>query len=59
MTFQEMLNEEREEGRKEGQEEGQLEERQRWVKGLVEKGLLNEKEALQMAGELSRKYDKQ
>ena len=50
MTFQEMLSEEREEGRK----EGQLDERKRWVEGLIEEGLLTEEKALRMAEKLSK-----
>jgi predicted transposase YdaD len=53
MTFQEMLSEEREEGRKEGRKEGQLDERKRWVEGLIEEGLLTEEKALRMAEKLS------
>ena len=54
MTFQEMLSEEREEGRKEGRKEGQLDERKRWVEGLIEEGLLTEEKALRMAEKLSK-----
>ena len=50
MTFQEMLNEEREEGRKEG--------RDTLLKSLVEQGLLSEEKALQLAEELSKRDNK-
>ena len=70
MTFQEMLNEEREEGRKEGREEGRKEGREEGrkegrkegrdtlLKSLVEQGLLSEEKALQLAEELSKRDNK-
>ena len=57
MTFQEMLNEEREEGRKEGRKEGRMDERRRWINYLKDKGMLTEAEAVKVAEEITQEEE--
>ena len=61
MTFQEMLNEEREEGRKQGRiegcKEGRMDERRRWINYLKDKGMLTEAEAVKVAEEITQEEE--
>ena len=59
MTFQEMMTQEREEGREEGRKEGRKEGREQLLNTLIQKGLLNEKEARQTLEELSKEAHKE